>query len=313
MVDYSFLQAQVYVAVVAEEGSFSKAARRLRVSQPIVTNRIAALEKMLGIRIFERTTRRLELTAAGRLLLPEIQLSLRHAERGWDLARYSARVATGPICIGYSPYISSDLLPTLYELNVSELEAKRVETVGFPEPLPEFVSSNTPDLIDQVLRGQLQVGLGIQPIGDPSLWVQPVAREGFCVCVPKNHGFAQRTSIPVRDLDGQPLYWVSRKLHSSFYDQTVEYIQGTGAQPTLHETASTIHAIDTVARGVGLALLPSGASRLSRSGVVFKPITDRFLQIETAIFARRDLLRGNLQDLVLFLAARLQSLRLIRQ
>jgi DNA-binding transcriptional LysR family regulator len=117
----------------------------------------------------------------------------------------------------------------------------------------------------------------------------------------------------VRDLDGQPLYWVSRKLHSSFYDQTLEYIHGTGAQPALCETASTIHAIDTVARGTGLALLPSGASRLSRSGVVFKPITDRFLQIETAIFSRRDLLRGNLQDFVLFLAARLQSLRLIRQ
>lgn len=313
MVDYAFLQGQVYVAVVAEEGSFSRAARRLRVSQPIVTTRIAAFEKTLGIRIFERTTRRLELTAAGRLLLPEVQLSLRHAERGWELARYSARSATTPIRIGYSPYISSELLPTLYEFNVAELEAKRVEVAGFPEPHPELASSNTPDLIEQVLRGKLQIGLGIQPIQDPGLWVQTVAREAFCICVPKNHVFAQRTSIPVRDLDGQLLFWVPRKLHSSFYDQTVDYVRSTGAQPVFHEAASVIHAIETVARGAGLALLPRGASRLSRSGVVFKPISDHFLKIETAIFSRRDLLHGGLQNVALFLTERLQSLKLVYQ
>lgn len=311
MVDFGFLQAQVYVAVVAEEGSFSRAARRLHTAQSFVTRRIAVLERTLGTRIFDRSTRRLELTAAGRMLLPEVQLALRHTERAWELARYSARIATGPIRIGYSPYINGALVPVLYELNLSELEARRIDATEFPETRPELASSNTPELVEQVLRGQLQVGLGIRPIDDPELWVKSVAREAFCICVPKNHGFAQRTSIPVRDLDGQALFWFPRKLDPAFFDHTVEYVQSAGAHPTFHEVGSAIHAIDTVARGLGLALLPIGASRLSRNGVVFKPITDRFLQIETAIFARRDLLRGGLQDFVMFLTSRLQSLKLI--
>ena len=84
-----FLEMQMYAAVLAEEGSFIRAARRLHVSQSSLTRRIAHLENMVGLKIFDRSTRRLGLTAAGRILLPEMQLSLRHAERGWEIASYS--------------------------------------------------------------------------------------------------------------------------------------------------------------------------------------------------------------------------------
>lgn len=311
MVNFGFLQAQVYVAMVAEEGSFSRAARRLRTSQSFVTKRISNLERTLGARLFDRSTRRLELTEAGRMLLPDVQLALRHAERAWELARYSARIAAGPVRIGYSPYINGAILPVLYELNLSDLEASRTDAAGFPQPQPELASNNTPEMVEQVLQGHLDIGLGIQPIHDLNLWVKPVARESFCIGVPKNHGFAQRASIAVRDLDGQTLFWFPRRLDSAFHDHTVEYFQRTGAQPILREIGSTIQALDTVARGFGLALLPSGVSRLSRSGVVFKPIADRFLNIETAIFARRDLLRGSLQNFLLFIVSRLESLKLL--
>ncbi len=307
MLDYGFMQAQVYVAVVAEEGSFSRAARRLRTSQSFVTRKIANLERTLGTRLFNRSTRRLELTSAGRMLLPDVQLALRHAERAWNLAKYSARVANGPVHIGYSPYIKGTLLHALYELDLSELEARRIDAMELSLARPELASSNTPDLVERVLRGELHVGLGIQPIQDMDLWVKPVAHEDFCICVPKNHEFSQRTSIPVRDLGGQSLFLFPRKLNAAFYDHIVEYVQSSGAHPTFREIGSAIHAIDAVARNLGLALLPSGVSRLSRTGVVFKPISDRYLQIETALFARRDLLAGNLKDFVLFLASRLQS------
>lgn len=310
MLDYGFLQAQVYVAIVAEEGSFSRAARRLRTSQSFVTKRIANLERTLGARLFDRSTRRLELTAAGRRLLPDVQLALRHAERAWELARYSATIESLPIRIGYSPYIHIGLLPMLYQTNLSDLEATRLDSSEVPEPRPELESSDTPDLIERVLRGHLQAGLGVQPIEDRDLWVETVAREGYCICVSKNHGLAQRPSISARDLHGQSLFWIPRKLHPNFYDQTLEYIQSTGAHPVLHEVGSVVHAIDIAARGLGIALLPRAAARLSHPGVVFKPVTDRFLLIETAIFARRDLLRGTHQEFILFLSSQLQSLKL---
>ena len=310
MLDYGFLQAQVYVAIVAEEGSFSRAARRLRTSQSFVTKRIANLERTLGARIFDRSTRRLELTPAGRRLLPDVQLALRHAERAWELARYSAIVGSLPIRIGYSDYIHIGLLPILHQTRLSDLESLQNDVSEIPVPRPELASTDTPDLIEQVLRGHLHAGLGVQPVQDRDLWVEPVAREGFCVCLSKNSALAPRPSIAARDLDHQAIFWIARKRHPAFYDQTVEYIQSTGANVSFHEVESLMHAIDVAARGMGIALLPRAVSRLTHPGVVFKPVTDRFLQIETAIFARRDLLHGGLQEFVLFLSSRLQGLKL---
>jgi DNA-binding transcriptional LysR family regulator len=310
MLDYAFLQTQMYVAMLAEEGSFSRAARRLRTSQPFLTRKIVKLEKTLGVKLFDRSTRRLDLTAAGRMLLPEVQLSLRHAERAWELAQYYARIGSGPLCVGYSPYISSALLPVLHQLDFSEFEARHIGRRGFPEPRLVLESAHTLDLVERVLRGQLHAALGTQPIHDPDLWIETIAQEPFCVCVPRNHTFAHRQSVSVRDLHGQLLFWIPRGSHPAFFDHTVEYIRSTGAHPAFHEVCSATHAIDIVSHGFGIALLPRAAARLSHTGVIFKAIADRFLQIDTAMFVRRELMRGPLQDFILFLASRLQSLKL---
>ena len=309
MLDHSFLETQMYVAVLAEEGSFSRAAQRLRTSQSFLTRKIADLEKNLGAKIFVRSTRRLELTVAGRLLLPDVQLSLRHAERAWELARCHGRKENGPIRIGYSPYTHGTLMPMLHRLDVSEIEARRVGATDGSGPRLVFESGGTLELIERVLRGKLLVAFGVQPVQDRELWIEPVACEPFCVCVPKNHGLARRPSLGAKDLHGQLLFWIPRNLHPEFYDHTVEYIQSTGANPVLHEVRSAAQAIEIVSHGSGLALLPNVAARLSHTGVVFKPVSDRFLRIETVMFARKELLRGQLQNFALWLLSKLQNLR----
>jgi DNA-binding transcriptional LysR family regulator len=308
MLDYGYLEAQVYVAVVAEEGSFSRGARRLSVTQSFLTKRIGKLERALGAKLFDRSTRRLELTPAGKRLLPDVQLALRHAERACELARYAAPMGRLPVRIGYSPDIHTGLLPMLYQQHSSNRDTRRVDTMA--ERDRELASANTLELIEQVLRGHLHVGLGVQPVEDRDLWVEVIARESFCVCLSKNSALATRPSISARDLHGQPLFWIPRKLQPTFYDEMLEYIESTGSHPVFHEVVSTTHAIDIAARGFGIALLSRAALRLSHPGVVFKPVTDRFLQIETAIFARRDLLHGDLQEFVQSLSSRLQSLKL---
>jgi DNA-binding transcriptional LysR family regulator len=103
VLDYSWLQAQAYIAAIAEEGSFSGAAKRLHTAPSFLTRKIAEVERELRARIFDRTTRRFEVTELGRIVLPEIQLALRHADRAWELARYYGRLSNGPIRLGYSP------------------------------------------------------------------------------------------------------------------------------------------------------------------------------------------------------------------
>ena len=135
MLDQSALQAEVYLAVLAEEGSFSKAAKRLSTAQSFVTKIIGEVERdMLKVKIFERSTRRVELTEVGRVIVPEIQLALRQAEMAWDLAGYYSRLMNGPIRVGYSPYTHDAMLRILYQLDIAEFEAQRVMSAGSPEP-----------------------------------------------------------------------------------------------------------------------------------------------------------------------------------
>ncbi len=295
--------------MIAEEGSFSRAAQRLRTSQSSLTRRIAELEKTLGAKLFERSTRKLELTAVGRVVLPEIQLALRHSERAWELAQYWGRVRSGPFRIGYSSCINCGLLRKLHQLDLSEIEVQMVAADKSAQPRMVLESRSTPELVEGVLRGRLHVAFGVHPVEDHELWVEAVAREPFCLCVPKNHEFARRTSISARDMHGELLFWMPRDMNPAFYDSIVEYIESTGAEPVYQEVRSATHAIEIVAHGFGLALLPSAAGRLSHTGVVFRPVTDRFMQIETAMFARRERLRGSLQDLTMFLVSRLQALK----
>lgn len=307
MLDPRLLQAQVYVAVIADEGSFSRAARRLCTSQAFLTRRIAELERVLTVRLFERSTRRLELTAAGRMVLPEVRSALRHSERAWDLARNCGRIENGPIRFGYSPYSNTALLLWLYRMDLLELEARGTGPIDLPKPRLTIESAATPALVERVLRGRTHVALGVEPVHDPDLWVESICREPFCVCLPKNHRLARQTAIPVRELQGEQMFWIPRDVHPTFYDQAIEYINSIGVHLICHETGSITHAIEAAAQGLGLAVLPQSVSHLSHTGVVFKSITDRFLQIETVIFARRDRMKGEMQDLILYIAGELHG------
>jgi len=292
-------EIQVYVVVLAQEGSFLRAAQILHTSQPFLTRRIAYLEKSIGAKLFDRTSRRLELTAAGKLFVPEAIASLNHAERAWDLARYQARIESGPLRIGYSPYLHSSLLPALHHPDFARMEAPRVLLEG----------TYTTELVRRVLHGDLHAGLGIQPITDGDLWVKTIAQEPLYLCVPKNHGLAQKATVNAKDLHTETVFWVARTGHPGLFGRTASYIESMGAMPVYYEVCSTTQAIEIVGHGFGLALMQKSAARLSRTGVVFKPLTDRLLQIETALFTRNNL-RGLLGPLIDLLLEKIQALKL---
>jgi DNA-binding transcriptional LysR family regulator len=307
MLDRGLLQAEVYVLAVAEEGSISRAARRLGTDKSFLTKQISTLETSLGVHIFERTPRGIDLTAAGKLVLPEIVTALRHAERALDLARYCGKTSRGPFRLGYSPYVNSAVLPALQQIDLSKLEARRMRGRDATEPRIHLETAVTPKLIERVCRGRLHAALGIHPVQDQDLWVETVSQEPFSICMPKNHLLAQRPSVAVRDMHGQLVFWIPRAAHPAFYDRTVEYIRSMGAEPVFHEVPSLAHAMSIVASGFGVALLPQSFARLAYAGVVFKTVADRLLQIETAIFARRSIMNGVLQELTLFVSAYLRA------
>lgn len=300
MYNRNLLEVHILVVAIAQEGSFVRAAKALGIARPSLTRKIALFEQNLGTRLFSRTTRKVELTKAGKLFVMESTLSLEHADRALNLARYQAQIENGPFRIGYSPYIQSAFLPLLYTANLTSNEPSGIV----------LECASTREMVERVLRGRLHAALGIRPIRDNDLWVRSVGYEGFAVCVPRNHPLALKPSLTVKELDRQMIFWLPRSLHPGFYGRVMKYIRSLGVEPLLKEVCSQAHALEFSAQGFGLALLPRSAARISRPGVVFKSLVDRYLGIETIIIMRRDQRYGPVKDFVDELANRLQKVRL---
>ncbi|GGA73472.1 LysR family transcriptional regulator [Edaphobacter acidisoli] len=301
-------RTQQFIFSAAQEGNFRRAARKLGVSPSLLTRSIDKLESDLGGRIFERSHSGLSVTDAGQVFLQETQLASNHITHAWDLARYRFQIATRPLRIGYSPYVHSRLIPVLEQLRSSDMETG----VGRNPSKALLEAGSTLQLIDSVLRGKLDAAIGVYPIEDEDLWVKLISREPYCVCFSKNHRLAKQPSISIKDLDGEMVFCLPESSHPGLYARVTRYIESTGITPVLREVISFTHAMEIVSHNYGVALLPSSASRSSHMGVIFKPVTDKLLWIETALFARHDQRYGPLQEFLYNLSQQLltQSLRL---
>lgn len=299
------LELNILIVVIAQEGNFIRASKKLGIAPPSLTRRVASLEKSIGVRLFSRSTRTVELTAAGRLFVQESSLSLSHAERAWELARFQAQIESGPYRIGYSPYTHGAFVPLLNGLS------PMTHPPGDEPSGIVLETASTLELMERVLRGRLHAALGVGSIADRDLWVQRVGQEGFAVCVPRNHHLAQKVGVTVHDLDRELVFWMPRSLQPRFYGRVMRYIGSLGVHPVFREVKDTANALQLAAHGFGLALLPgSAAAHISYSGIVFKPLTDRYLGIETVLFMRRDQRYGKLKEIVDGLLAQLLALRL---
>ncbi len=298
------LEVNILIVVIAQEGNFIRASKKLGITPPSLTRRVSSLERSIGVKLFDRSTRNVQLTTAGRLFVQESSLSLMHAERAWDLARFQAQIEIGPYRIGYSPYTHSAFLPLLNGLSP-------VRHPPGDEPSGIVLeTANTLELVERVLRGKLHAALGVGPISDRDLWVQRVGREGFSVCLPRNHRLAQKVGVTAHDLDREMVFWMPRSLQPRYYGRVMKYIGNLGVQPLFREVKSEAHALEFAAHGFGIALLPRSAAHITHAGTVFKPLTDRYLGIETVLFMRRDQRYGDLKDLVDDLFSRLLALKI---
>jgi LysR family transcriptional regulator, benzoate and cis,cis-muconate-responsive activator of ben and cat genes len=294
------LEGQVFVVIIVQEGSFVRAAQKLGIPVSSLSRRVTLFEKQLGVRLFDRSSRKIELTKAGRLFVPEANASLTHAECAWELARHQALLEHGPFRLGYSAYVHSALLPTLLRLKLHETETSAMV----------LESVSTTGMVQRVLRGELHAGIGVLPVRDPDLWSSPIGKEPFYVCVPADHRLAHKATVAIRDLHGEKVFWIPRSVHRRLYDVTTKYIHSIGVEVVFQEVRGAGHVIEFVSHGFGLGLVPRSAIRLMRTGVVFKAVADQYLRIETALFVRKDQRAGHLQGFLDDLLFRLQSLKI---
>lgn len=291
-----------YFVAIVREGGITRAAGRLLIAQSTLSTCIRNLEEELQTQLLIRTRRGVEITDAGRLFYREAVLAIRHADRARDLVLFRARLRQDPFRVGYSPFIHAQLPPILQELRFHEESAPRVA----------LDSRLTVDLIDHVLSGETHAAFGILPITEPELTVLEVVREPLVICIPDKHRLASSKAVSSRDLDGEVLVWFARYGNPPCYDRTMRYFrEGHIRFREVHEVLSVVQAIELVAKGHGLALMGASNATLKRPGTVFRPLTDKLLGMETALFYRRDSKHPQMERFVDLAITRIGAARIV--
>lgn len=297
------LQQLLFLEAVLEEGNFVRAADRLHTTHSTISRSLKSLGNGLGIDLFEVTPRGLKPNNIGRIYGTQIRIALDQAKLAFDLARYEATLHRRPFSVGHSPYMHSDILPLLEQIALPGSEAMPIVLRSAP----------TIQLVRRVRNGELQVAFGVLPILDRDLWIERVAHEPFIVCIPERHRLAAQTRLSARELSNETLIWIPRSIHRLFYDQIVNYLRTLRFHSRRFQEALTItEAFDFAAHGVGIALVPQSASRFQRAGVLFKPLTDELMRIETALFVRKDQMRASVKDFISLALSGIGTLKLNR-
>jgi DNA-binding transcriptional LysR family regulator len=249
---------------VAEELHFGRAAARLHMTQPPLTQAIAGLEQTLGASLFDRTRRRVALTPAGAALLPEVRELLARARALPPLARGAARGELGRIRLAFVSTAGFELLPRW-------VRAWREQAPGVHLELIEATSDVQAELLE---RGEIDAGLMLLASGSPSpgLAHWRVAVEPLVLALPEQHALAQGSRWTLAQVLAEPLVIFPRRIASSLHDAVFALYHAGGRAPQVAQEAIQMQTIvNLVSAGLGLAWVPQSVERFQRAGVVYRP------------------------------------------
>lgn len=267
-----------YFLTVAETLHFNRAAKLLRMTQQPLSYQIKRLEDELGFKLFERTTRAVILTPAGMAFQTEVRAGLSRIDRGVDLARRFARGEDGMLNIGYASVTLYSVLPAI----VRQFRERfpQVEVV-----LTEMIELERDALKQQLLNEDVDVGL-LAWTGQriPGLAQESIYQEAVVVALPKSHPLVQRKKISLHELADQQFVMYARRAQRQIFDEFIALSHLSGFSPTIIQEAATGPAlVSLVAAGLGVALVPKSLSSLQPDEVVYRPLSNPPLKIESLL------------------------------
>jgi DNA-binding transcriptional LysR family regulator len=249
-----------YFVAVAEELHFGRAALRLNISQPPLSEQIRGLEETLGTPLFQRTRRRVSLTSSGRVLYAEATRLLAHAARVADVMQSARDGAAGELFLGCVPSGLFGVLPAILDPRHGPLGALAIRVS----------EAHTADIVAAVTDGRLDAGLVWEDRAPPGLGLRPLERVRFIVALHHAHLIAGRKRVGLADLIDDPLIVPPRDVTPHQFDRIHAGFREAGLTPRTGQQARSIAAqLGFVASGLGYALVPAYAKRLAMEGVAF--------------------------------------------
>lgn len=262
----------------AEELHFGRAARRLYITQPSLSKRVAKLEEELGVKLFHRTRREVRLTEAGEVFLGGARLVLEDARRATEEARKAARGELGSLEVGFFSPAIYGILPEILRSYHERFPAVRVT-------LHEWTSTVQ---LERLREGKIELGFMRAPVEEEGFLTEHVFVEPVVVALPEDHPQASREVVSAEELADDPFIMVPRHKEPNSFDRYVSICQRAGFSPRItHQGVFEIHAIvGLVATGMGVALVPGSIRNLKRPGLVYRPLKDPEARIGTAVVRR---------------------------
>ena len=248
---------------VAEELHFGRAAARLHMTQPPVTQAIAQLEKTLGVMLFDRTRRRVALTPAGEALLPDVRELLARAQALPLRARAAAAGQVGRVRLAFVSSIGFETLPVW----VREFRAQ------CPEVALELVEATGDVQLEALARGDIDAGLMLHSPGfaPPELERLAVAEEPLVLALPAAHPLAKADPLRLDAVLAEPLVIFPRRIVPSLHDAIFDLYHAAGRTPLLGQEAIQMQTIvNLVSGGIGVAWVPESVTQFRRAGVVYR-------------------------------------------
>ncbi len=278
-----------YFLALAEEGHFGRAAERLHIVQPALSMQIRALEEELGGALFVRTSRRVELTAAGMLLRDEAGRTLELAAHAKETVQRALRGETGRVRVAFAgnAVFSGKLMGDLRAFRAAYPDAELV----VQEMAPQLQA-------DAICAGLLDVGYapGHGVSKNDEFISTPVGTWRMVVALHQDHPLAGRKRLKARMLIGEPLI-----LYATGDDESVVAAlrAAMGGEPRIaHRAANTLTVLALAASGLGFAVVPEPLQEVAVPGLVFVPLNEISLRADLLLTSRRNETSGAVQAFV---------------
>lgn len=253
-----------YFVAVAEHLNFGRAADALVTAQPSLSRQIAQLEDELGIRLFDRTNRHVELTPAGRMFLVDARRTLESADAGVRHARENAEGTRGELRVAY---LSGAMLVHLPRI-LRAYRAKFPDVTVTPEAMP------VPEHLPALRAGKIDVAWTV-PSGDPDIVSQTIAEEWLLAALPDGHPLGDRKEIAIGSFRDDDLIVLARNTAQNLHDLTLDVCLASGYRPpNVREVRDEMSVLGLVAAGFGIALTPYSWSKIHIEGLTFRPLTN---------------------------------------
>jgi DNA-binding transcriptional LysR family regulator len=274
-----------YFVAVAEERNFRRAAERLFMAQPPLSQQIHDLEKELGVLLFDRTRRQVRLTVAGQVFLKDVYQLLGQVDRAKGRAKRADKGELGQLTIGYTSFVHCPLFRVI-------LQRYRDQYPDVDIVLRDLVTIEQMKQLDTNaldISFATHASLAFSPVEETQLMQECILREPVLAVLPKNHRLAGQSPLPFAALADESWIWFARQFDPSTYDYMTHLFDHSGFRPQVTQEVNQLQiVISLVAAGLGVGLVTASTERLASQDVVYLDLVDPTPRAEFNVVWRKD-------------------------